>query len=293
MTSANAEGFNVRRIRDATELFSYKWHPVILYTIYELDGAGYSDIEAAIDGVSSKMLSDGLSDLCERNIVETTERIEDSGRTIYMLSDKGRALIPVMQVLDAWSQRYETQRLSVLIIENEQMVATVLEEYFPGSYEVRSVQAGEEAIEEYTDDTDLLIVDRKLDGISGDEVAAQVKAEHERQLILCVSGVEPDNDIYELPYDDYMHKPIEEDKMKSRVELLFSRAELEATERAYLSLRSKQIALTGAHGKSATKMTGYQNCTAQIEKLGLSADQKQTLEPLLPSTAEGSPRFGE
>lgn len=283
----------MRRIRDATELFSYKWHPLIIYTVHELNGAGYSEIEATLNGVSSKMLSDGLSDLCERSIVETTERVEDSGRTIYVLSDKGRALIPVMQALDAWSQRYETQRLSVLIIENERMVTTVLADYFPDSYDVRSVQTGEEAIEEYTDNTDLLIVDRKLNGISGDEVAARIRAEHERQLILCVSGVEPNNDIYELRYDDYIHKPIKEDEMKARVDLLFSRAELEATERAYLSLRSKQIALTAAHGKSATKMTGYQDCTAQIEDLGLSAEQKQTLEPLLPSTAAESPRFGE
>jgi DNA-binding HxlR family transcriptional regulator/DNA-binding response OmpR family regulator len=283
----------VKRIKDATELFSYKWHPVILYTVYELGGAGYSEIEAAIDGVSSKMLSDGLSDLCERNIVEMTERVEDSGRRIYVLSDKGRGLIPAMEVLNAWSQRYETQRLSVLIIENERMVTGVLADYFPDSYDVRSVQTGEEAIEEYTDDTDLLIVDRRLEGISGDEVAAQIKAEHERQLVLCVSGVEPDNGICELRYDDYMHKPIEEDEMKARVELLLSRAELEATERTYLSLRSKQIALTAAHGKSATKMAGYQDCTTQIEDLELSAEQKQTLEPLLPSTADESPRFGE
>ncbi len=283
----------MRRIKAATELFSYNWHPVILYTVHELGGAAYSELEAALDGVSSKMLSDGLSALCERNILETTERIADSGRTIYVLSDKGRALIPAIQLLDAWSQRYETQRSSVLIVEDKRMVATVLEDYFPGSHDVRSVQTGEAAIEQYTDDTDLLIVDRKLDGISGGDVAARIKAEHERQLILCVSGVEPDNDICELQYDDYIHKPIEEDEMKARVELLFSRAELEATERAYLSPRSKQIVLTGAHGKSATKMAGFQDCATQIEKLGLSEKEKQTLEPLLPSTADESPRFGE
>jgi hypothetical protein len=81
--------------------------------------------------------------------------------------------------------------------------------------------------------------------------------------------------------------------MKARVELLFSRSEIDPTERTYLSLRSKQIALTGAHGKSATKMTGFQDCTARIEELGLSEEEKQTLEPLLPPTAGESPRFGE
>jgi hypothetical protein len=41
------------------------------------------------------------------------------------------------------------------------------------------------------------------------------------------------------------------------------------------------------------KMTGYRDCKAQIAELDLSADQKQTLEPLLPSIAGESPRFGE
>ena len=50
-----------------------------------------------------------------------------------------------MQVLDAWSQRYETQRLSVLLVENERMVATLLADYSPGSYNVRSVLTGEDA----------------------------------------------------------------------------------------------------------------------------------------------------
>lgn len=91
----------MKQIQAATEVLSYKWHPVILYTVYELDGAGYSELEATLDGISSKMLSDGLSDLCERNILTTIEVIEESGRAIYVLSEKGRALVPALEVLDA------------------------------------------------------------------------------------------------------------------------------------------------------------------------------------------------
>jgi DNA-binding response OmpR family regulator len=186
--------------------------------------------------------------------------------------------------LDAWNQRYEEDQSSVLILEDERMVANILGDYFSDLYDVQSVPTGTEALEAYTADTDLIIIDRKLEGMSGDTVAARIRAKHEQQLLLCVSGVEPDNDIYELDYDDYIHKPVEEAEMRTRMELLLNRAALDSTARTYLTLRSKQFALTETHGKAATKMNGYKNCTAKIEELDLSTDHKQTLEPLLPGS---------
>ena len=283
----------MEQIQDATDVFSYKWYPDIIYTVYKLDGAGYSELEATLDSISSKMLSNGLADLCERNILATTETVEGSGRTIYVLSSKGRALIPALKVLAAWNQRYEEAQSSVLILEDERMVADILADYFSEPYDVRYARTGTEALEKYTDEIDLVIVDRKLGEMSGDDVAAQIRAEHGQQLILCVSGVAPDNDICELEYDDYVHKPVEEDEMKTRLELLLNRAELDSTTRQYLSLRSKQLALTNTYGKAATKMNGYKKCTARIEELDISTDQKWTLEPLLPPAALKSFPFDE
>ena len=272
------------QMQASTEIFAYKWYPSIIYTVYELEGAGYSELESSLGSISSKMLSDGLSDLCERNILTTTETVEGNGRTIYILTSKGRALIPALEVLEAWDQHYGQEAATVLILEDERMVADIFADYLSESYHTRYVPTGTEALEAYTADTDLIIIDRKLEGMSGDTVAARIRADHEQQLLLCVSGVEPANDIYELAYDDYIHKPVKEAEMRTRLELLLNRAALGSTARTYLSLRSKQLALIDTYGKAATKMNGYENCTAQIEELDLSMDHKQTLEPLLPGS---------
>jgi len=278
----------MRRIQSATEIFCYKWHPAIVDAVHQLDGAGYSELEAALDGISSKMLSDGLSDLCERNLLETTETVEASGRTIYVLTDKGRALVPVLDALDAWNRRYESDRQSVLLLEDERMVASILGDYCADLYDVEHVQTGEAAIDAYSDDVDLVIVDRKLEGLSGDEVAARIRAERERQLVLFVSGVEPGDDLAALDCDDYLHKPVDEDEMTTRLELLFNRAELDSTARTYLAMRSKQAALLDVHGQAAKRLDGYRDCTARIDELDLSVDRKRTLEPLLPAEADDS-----
>jgi DNA-binding response OmpR family regulator len=289
----NRSELKAGHIQAATEVFSYKWHPAIVYTVYGLQGAGYSEIEAKLDGISSKVLSDGLSDLCERSILSTKETVEGSGRVVYELTDKGRSLIPVLRVLGSWKKRYEETRPSVLIVEDERMVADVISEYFSRSYDVHHFRTGEQVLERYTDDTDLLIVDRKLEGMSGDDVVDRIRKQYGQELILCVSGVEPDDDISDLEVDDYMHKPVEEDEMKTRLELLMSRAELGSAVRKYLSLRSKQIALTDTHGNAAKRMKGYKDCTERIKELNLPSEQKRSLEPLLPSSADESRPFGE
>ena len=283
----------IERIQAATEVFSYKWYPVIIYTVYEMNGASYSELDSTLDDISSKMLAGGLSDLRERDILEQRETVEGSGRTIYTLSSRGRALVPAIEVLDAWSQRYEGGRSSVLILEDERWVADILAGYFPDGTDVRHVRTGTEAIEAYTDDTDLVIIDRKLEGMPGDDVATRIRTEHEQQLLLCVSGVAPGNDISELEYDDYIHKPVSEDEMMTRVELLLNRSSLDANVRAYLSLRSKQLALTDTHGEAATKMDGYKTLTERIEETDLPTDKKRTLEPLLPAAASESSPFGK
>lgn len=270
------------------EIFSYKWHPIIIYTVYELDTAGYSELEASIESISSKMLSSGLSDLRERNILKMSEAVEGSGRKVYSLTEKGRALIPALQVLDAWSRRHETQQLSTMIVEDEQMVVSIIEDYFPDSYDIRSAETAQRALDTYHDDIELLIFDRRLRKMSGDELAASIRAEHKKQLMLCVSGVKPGNDIHQLQCDEYIQKPFTEDELKTKVELLLNRTELEHPAREYLSLRSKQVALNTAHGISATKMKGYQNCTEQIERLNISTERRQTLERLLYSTPSNS-----
>ncbi|WP_247009487.1 response regulator [Halorientalis litorea] len=278
-------GISVERLQSATEVFSYKWYPVILYSVYEVGNASYSEIEASLGGISPKMLSDGLSDLCDRNLLRTTEAVENSGKEGYELTEKGRAIVPALDLLTAWHERYDERRASVLIVEDERMVASVLSEYFDESYGVRHARTGEQALEKCSDSTDLVVLDRRLDEMSGDDVATQLRAQYEQLVVLVVSGIAPDDDIATLDIDDYLHKPVEEDGIKARLESLLSRTDMDSAARTYLALRSKQLALTETHGEAAQKMQGYQDCASRIEELDLSPEQKQTLEPLLPPAA--------
>jgi len=274
----------IQQIQDATELFSYKWYPAILYTVGELDGASYSHIESVLDGISSKMLSDGLASLCERGLLTTTESVDNSGRDIYILTPKGAGLIPVLDALRSWDGRHGERRASILIVEDEEMIASILSRAVADSYDATVCQTGENLLAEYTDDIDLVILDRRLRTMSGDDVAARIKAQDETAIILAVSGIEPANDIFELAIDDYVHKPFTEEEIRTRIELLLKRTALDGAAREYLSLRSKQAALVGWNGDTALGMQAYQDCKTAIERLDIPPERQQTLESLLYET---------
>jgi len=271
----------VHQIHALTGLLSYKWYPAILYAVHELDGASYSEIASVLEDISSKMLSDSLSDLCERQLLTTTETVENSGKDIYILTRKGEGLITVFDVMQSWDQSHSESRASILIVEDERMIASILSRAVADSYDARVLQSGEAAIKEYTDTINIVILDRRLKEMSGDEVAARIKSQDETAIILSVSGIEPDNDIVQLEIDDYVHKPFTEEEIKNRVELLLKRMELDSTAREYLSLRSKQAALAERYGKSGKTIEGYKHCKTKIEKLRIPSEQQQTLDSLL------------
>ncbi|ESS03316.1 MAG: putative transcriptional regulator [uncultured archaeon A07HR67] len=58
---------------DSVSMLSKKWHPAIVRCLSGTDGAGFSDIEDRLDGISAKVLTDALSELQEYEIIERRE----------------------------------------------------------------------------------------------------------------------------------------------------------------------------------------------------------------------------
>jgi DNA-binding HxlR family transcriptional regulator len=79
-----------------------KWHPVLLYYLLEEGPLGFSALKDRIDGISSKMLSEGLSDLEEAGLV-TRELLDDQPvRVEYDISERGQTLGPVISEMVHW-----------------------------------------------------------------------------------------------------------------------------------------------------------------------------------------------
>jgi DNA-binding HxlR family transcriptional regulator len=83
-----------------------KWHPVIVHRLLEHGPSGFNELQANVDGISSKVLSDSLEDLEEKELVDREIVSEKPFRVRYSLTDYGESLRPVTDAMRDWGKEY-------------------------------------------------------------------------------------------------------------------------------------------------------------------------------------------
>lgn len=131
----------------------------------------------------------------------------------------------------------------VLIAEDEQPLADLYAEWLAPDYEVRIAYDGEEAMDRLDDAVDVVLLDRRMPGLSGDEVLARVRDRGYNCRVAMVTAVKPDFDIIELGFDDYLTKPASKEDLQSIVEELLTRADYDQTLLDYYALVATRAAL--------------------------------------------------
>lgn len=93
---------------EMADLLGHKWHPVILQQLVATDSCGFSDLHAAIDDISNKMLSDSLTTLEQHGLVERVVVSEKPVRVRYSLTDCGQELEPALDAMVDWGRDHLT-----------------------------------------------------------------------------------------------------------------------------------------------------------------------------------------
>ena len=87
-----------------TNIISKKWHPVIIHRLLEEGGTGFNQLKKDVGGISSKVLSESLEDLEEKNIVKREVISEKPFRVKYSLTDRGHQLETAINELIKWGE---------------------------------------------------------------------------------------------------------------------------------------------------------------------------------------------
>lgn len=108
----------------------------------------------------------------------------------------------------------------VLVADDEpdirELYAACLEEHYP----VDTAANGEETLAKLSEATAVVLLDRVMPGLSGDEVLAHIRAEGYDCRVAMVTAVEPDIDVAELGFDDYVVKPVSASELRNTVDSL-------------------------------------------------------------------------
>lgn len=91
---------------DVADIVSHKWHPVILYQLLSQGPLSYSELQNAVRGISSKMLSESLTTLEEQHLIHRELLNEKPVRVQYSLTTRGHAFETILIPMLRWGTEY-------------------------------------------------------------------------------------------------------------------------------------------------------------------------------------------
>ena len=87
------------------EIIAKRWTALILKVLIGRP-LRFSELAEQLDVVSDRVLSERLKELEQEGIVERRVLAEPPIRVEYSLTEKGEALAPVIEAIEAWSHRW-------------------------------------------------------------------------------------------------------------------------------------------------------------------------------------------
>lgn len=132
-----------------------------------------------------------------------------------------------------------TNRPTIAVVDDEAEIITLYERWLDTEYTVVTATNGEMALELLDDEVDVVLLDRRMPGLSGDDVLDEIRARGLDCRVAMITAIEPDVDIIELGFDDYVVKPLSRDKLLETVEELLSIQRYDDTLQEYFSLASR------------------------------------------------------
>jgi DNA-binding response OmpR family regulator len=137
----------------------------------------------------------------------------------------------------------DSEPATVLVVDDEPDVADAYAAQLADEFIVSTAYSGQEALDTLDDSVDVVLLDRRMPGISGDEVLEHIRDRGLDCRVAMVTAVDPDFDIIEMPFDDYVIKPVSRDELFDTIDRLLTSAEYESKLREYYALTAKHAAL--------------------------------------------------
>lgn len=109
---------------------------------------------------------------------------------------------------------------TVLFVDDEPALADGHAATLEDEYDTQVAYGGRAGLDRLDETVDVVCLDRRMPGMSGEAVLEAIRdAGHDCKVVM-LTGVEPDGDVVELGFDDYLVKPIDTDDLRETIERL-------------------------------------------------------------------------
>jgi len=139
---------------------------------------------------------------------------------------------------------------TVLVVDDEPDVADAYAARLEHRYETTVAYGGEAALERISDDIDAVLLDRRMPDLHGDDVLDEIRDRGYDCAVIMVTAVDPDLNILEMEFDDYLSKPVSKDTLLSTLEQHVDPAVKNEDLEEFFALLSKLEVLEAEHTQS-------------------------------------------
>jgi len=183
---------------------------------------------------------------------------------------------------------------TVLVVDDEatirDMYADMLERFVD---EVETAPDGETALSLLDEAVDVVLLDRRMPGRSGDEVLEAIRETGYDCRVAMLTAVEPDEDIALMPFDTYLTKPVTVAELREVIERLLALGDYEAAMEQRFRIAQKLGALETAKTEGelaesaayADLRERYRVLTEEMEDAGKQVDTELTRGVIEPQTS--------
>ncbi|MFB6195020.1 MAG: response regulator [Haloplanus sp.] len=166
---------------------------------------------------------------------------------------------------------------TVLIVDDEQSLADLYAYWIDEVAEARTAYDGSEALDKLDEDVDVILLDRRMPGLSGDEVVEEISNRDLDVRIVMVTAVDPGFDIVDMAIDDYLVKPVDQSELTDTVERMLTRSSYDDKLQRKFQLVEKKVTLESA--KTPHELE-------ESEEYRKLVDELEAIESELDSTVE-------
>jgi len=162
-----------------------------------------------------------------------------------------------------------TADATVLVVDDEAEVADVYALRLRNQYETETAYGGAAALDRLDEDIDVVLLDRRMPDVGGDEVLEQIRERDISTRVIMITAVDPDFDIIDMAFDDYLCKPVEKADLVAAIDQQLAARRYDDRLAEDLEVTSKLALLKGE--KTAQTLDGNDG----VESLEQRADTLQ------------------
>lgn len=132
---------------------------------------------------------------------------------------------------------------TVLIVDDQSEAVDLYSKFLAEEYTVLTACSGTEALEKVNSDVAVVLLDRRMPGVSGDDLLETIRERGIDCRVVMITAISPEIDILDLPFDEYLVKPVSRDEVRDAVSRMLVRASYDDTIQEIVAIVSKMATL--------------------------------------------------